>query len=219
MMKNQKAHIMNLKKWRAVLVIFGLGLLACNNGPRPELSAEAKEEDMHGEHANLADNLAHQGIILLEEQYKVPREFGYQMDTFFNDYLLLEKALVDGDKDAANKAAGSMEFQLGMIADPIGEGKVAEAWANHKEGYLKNLKEMKHINSLEGKRSYFSHISEILYCTFKSFDIEVGEVQVVYCPMAFDNKGAYWLTNDKAILNPYFGKKMLKCGGIAEVIN
>lgn len=39
-----------------------------------------------------------------------------------------------------------------------------------------------------------------------------------YCPMAFDNKGAYWLTEGHEIRNPYFGDTMLKCGEITEII-
>jgi Cu(I)/Ag(I) efflux system membrane fusion protein len=35
-----------------------------------------------------------------------------------------------------------------------------------------------------------------------------------YCPMAFDNKGAYWLSESEEIRNPYFGKSMLTCGEV-----
>ena len=34
--------------------------------------------------------------------------------------------------------------------------------------------------------------------------------------MAFDNQGAYWLSNAKQIRNPYFGEKMLTCGEVKE---
>ena len=37
-----------------------------------------------------------------------------------------------------------------------------------------------------------------------------------YCPMAFDNTGAFWLSSEKEILNPYFGDKMLHCGYIKD---
>jgi superoxide dismutase len=209
---------MNTKYWSLILIIGSFVFAACNNGPRPELSAEAKEEDMHREHTNLADNLAHKGIIILEEQYKPPREFGYQIDTFFGSYLSLEEALVKGDTVDANSAAKGMKVILELIGDTQFDGEAQRAWENHKEGYLKNLTEFQHVKGLEEKRSYFSHISEILYCTFKSFDMEVGDIHVAYCPMAFDNKGAYWLTKNHKIRNPYFGDKMLKCGEIAEII-
>ena len=38
----------------------------------------------------------------------------------------------------------------------------------------------------------------------------------VYCPMAFDNQGAYWLQADQQVKNPYFGASMLSCGEVTQ---
>jgi len=46
--------------------------------------------------------------------------------------------------------------------------------------------------------------------------IASGEVYKQFCPMAFDGKGGYWLSDSKEIRNPYFGNKMLKCGMVQE---
>ena len=63
-----------------------------------------------------------------------------------------------------------------------------------------------------------AHISEIIYCSVKSFGLNSENgLFFDFCPMAFDKKGAYWLTDSKEIMNPYFGKKMLKCGEIKEI--
>ncbi|MNG29248.1 hypothetical protein D3C84_1146450 [compost metagenome] len=45
-----------------------------------------------------------------------------------------------------------------------------------------------------------------------------AELYVHYCPMAFDNKGAVWISTTKEVRNPYFGEKMLKCGEVKETI-
>lgn len=45
-----------------------------------------------------------------------------------------------------------------------------------------------------------------------------GTVYKQYCPMAFGNTGASWLSESKEIRNPYFGDKMLKCGRIEAEI-
>jgi Cu(I)/Ag(I) efflux system membrane fusion protein len=34
--------------------------------------------------------------------------------------------------------------------------------------------------------------------------------------MAFNNEGAYWLSDSEQIRNPYFGDKMLTCGVVKE---
>jgi hypothetical protein len=36
--------------------------------------------------------------------------------------------------------------------------------------------------------------------------------------MAFDNRGAHWLSDESTIKNPYFGDKMLTCGSVEEVV-
>jgi hypothetical protein len=38
----------------------------------------------------------------------------------------------------------------------------------------------------------------------------------VYCSMAFDFKGAYWISKDTIKRNPYFGNEMLDCGDIID---
>lgn len=39
-------------------------------------------------------------------------------------------------------------------------------------------------------------------------------VYIQYCPMAFQNQGAHWLSLDSVIRNPYFGDQMLTCGEV-----
>ena len=41
---------------------------------------------------------------------------------------------------------------------------------------------------------------------------------IQHCPMADENKGADWLSMEKEILNPYFGKSMLTCGEVTGTI-
>ncbi len=43
------------------------------------------------------------------------------------------------------------------------------------------------------------------------------KVYKVFCPMAFDNKGASWLQAGKEVMNPYFGSAMLHCGEVRKV--
>ncbi len=43
-----------------------------------------------------------------------------------------------------------------------------------------------------------------------------GPIFEMYCPMAFDDKGATWLQKEEEIQNPYFGAAMLKCGEVSR---
>ena len=53
----------------------------------------------------------------------------------------------------------------------------------------------------------------------KNSGLSTGEIYVDYCPMAMNDKGAYWLSNRKDIRNPYFGDKLMTCGEVKETLN
>lgn len=68
----------------------------------------------------------------------------------------------------------------------------------------------------EKKRIYFEVVSRNMYAMLKSVELKNAHVYHQFCPMAFNDKGAYWLSGESEILNPYFGKKMLECGEVTD---
>ena len=39
---------------------------------------------------------------------------------------------------------------------------------------------------------------------------------LTFCPMANDNKGAYWLQTHNTVDNSFYGASMLRCGSIKD---
>lgn len=72
---------------------------------------------------------------------------------------------------------------------------------------------------LETKRASFQTLSDALFDLLRSVQYHGGKVYQQYCPMAFDNKGAAWLSNSTDVINPYFGDKMLNCGELRDSID
>jgi hypothetical protein len=70
--------------------------------------------------------------------------------------------------------------------------------------------------SCEKQRVEFSPVSNAMYQLLKVAGLKNGGVYREYCPMAFNDKGAYWLSNVSEIKNPYFGKIMLECGEVTD---
>lgn len=71
--------------------------------------------------------------------------------------------------------------------------------------------------SVEKQRTAFEAVTGFVESMLEGA-LESGTIYKQYCPMAFNNKGAYWLSNSKEIYNPYFGDVMLRCGRIdAEI--
>ena len=71
-------------------------------------------------------------------------------------------------------------------------------------------------NGLEAQREIFETISDSLYELIKNLKPSGIQAYQQYCPMAFNDKGASWLSDTTHIQNPYFGKKMLTCGEVSK---
>lgn len=70
--------------------------------------------------------------------------------------------------------------------------------------------------AVEKSRPYFEKISDNMFALLKTAELKNARVYRQFCPMAFNDKGAYWLSSEEEIRNPYFGKKMLECGEVTD---
>lgn len=65
---------------------------------------------------------------------------------------------------------------------------------------------------IETARVGFQKMSMGLISYLKAHADQRAGYEVVFCPMAFNNKGAYWVQKQGDIVNPYHGMMMLHCG-------
>jgi Protein of unknown function (DUF3347) len=68
---------------------------------------------------------------------------------------------------------------------------------------------------IDKQRENFANLSLSLYSLAKLARLSNQPVYEAYCPM----KKMYWLSSEKSIRNPYYGRMMLTCGNITETIN
>lgn len=78
-------------------------------------------------------------------------------------------------------------------------------------GVLSDLEKSKGIKEA---RVNFNSLSELILEANETYGLANRVVYKDYCPMAFGDEGAYWLSEKKEILNPYFGASMLTCGEV-----
>ena len=69
---------------------------------------------------------------------------------------------------------------------------------------------------IEKQRASFEVISDALIDLLQLIKPKGIETYNQFCPMAFNDKGASWLSSADSIMNPYYGKKMLHCGEVKE---
>jgi hypothetical protein len=95
-------------------------------------------------------------------------------------------------------------------------GAAHNDWMSYLLSIQNSLKEIENASDIEVQRKAFSALSENLYKSIKAFGLGGSEAFYEYCPMAFNNEGAYWLSDQTTIRNPYFGDAMLTCGVVKE---
>ena len=121
-------------------------------------------------------------------------------------YLKIKDALVSTDAEAAAYAAGSLVFYF-----EENENKFIEK-------LFHEVKLIEQSKDVDQQRIYFQGLSNNMYTLVKNIDHADMPIYKQYCPMAFDNQGAHWISDAEKVYNPYFGDKMLRCGKVTEVI-
>ena len=124
--------------------------------------------------------------------------------SIFNDYEDLKNALVDSDSSKAQKSAQVLEKSLDEYEGCETTASIA--------------KKISETTDLADQRKDFTALSMDLIAFIKSSEIEKGTIYVQHCPMANKGDGGDWLSTEKDIKNPYYGKEMLTCGRVVEEI-
>ena len=71
---------------------------------------------------------------------------------------------------------------------------------------------------IDQQRAHFMTLSNNLTTLVKSLKINGETTYSQFCPMANDGKGAFWLSKEDKVKNPYYGKSMLTCGSVKETL-
>lgn len=168
---------------------------ACGN---PQKTAE---EDAHADH-NHAPGEGHgtpvaqtTGTVSIKED---------KLNAVYQHYTHLTNALVSGDLAEAKIAANAIE----LGAKELANGSALAALAA----------KISATTDLEVQRTLYADLSNDFISRVKAAGLSSGELYVEYCPMALNDKGASWLSNQKEIKNPYFGESMLTCGEVKETL-
>ncbi len=73
-------------------------------------------------------------------------------------------------------------------------------------------------DKIDHQREHFITLSNNLSTVTKALKINSEPAYLQFCPMANGGKGAYWLSKENKVKNPYYGKSMLTCGSVKETL-
>ncbi|WP_440881679.1 efflux RND transporter periplasmic adaptor subunit [Tenacibaculum sp. C7A-26P2] len=155
----------------------------------------------------------------IKESFEVSIDFKKQLQEVYNSYIRIKDHLVETDKVKTKKESTMFNLRLNEVdMELLKNDRALEEWMTlEKILELSSLK-METLETIEEQRNQFRVLSNHLIMVVELFGIEETAYKQ-YCPMANSDKGAYWLSKEEKISNPYFGDKMLKCGEVKQVIN
>lgn len=190
-----------MRKLNFILAALTLGfiLVACQNSEKKEDKSTTETKKTKSEE-----------VVVKDVDWE-----RLEIDLMLKDYLKIKDELVKDNLEGTGKQAYEMIKHL----EDYNYDRVPEEHVAFAKQIVRDAKEVamkvESGTSLEEKRKYFYHLSEIM--TKYVMTVESSQpLYQQYCPMYANNQGATWLSLDKEIRNPFFGSEMLKCGEVKK---
>jgi len=182
------------------------------SGNKKEETSESHDAHEHDEHASDSAAVSEAS----EPQFQVDNKFQEQLAGVFTAYIEMKDAFVASDASKVKSEASETKDALVNVDMKLLTGAAHNDWMSYLGPIETSLKEIEGSSDIEAQRKSFSALSDNLYKSVKAFGLGGKQAFYEYCPMAFNNEGAYWLSEQEKIRNPYFGDKMLTCGEVKE---
>ena len=176
--------------------------------------SDAKKDDA-ADHTKMENDTDHTDM---NQRITTTDAFKGQLEQVFNAYIKLKDAFVGDDSSTASTSAKTLLNAMKKVdMKQLTDHEAHNHWMTISKEVSGSASSISEISDIEEQRSHFKHLSAHLSKGVKLFGVN-QKVYEQFCPMADNNNGAYWLSLDEAIKNPYLGAKMLTCGDNKTVI-
>ena len=130
-----------------------------------------------------------------------------QLSQLLTSYYNIKDALVAGNASTASLSAEQfVKTANGIDYKVISEGNI--------NALVKDAGTISATKDIKQQREIFANFSTNMFALAKAVKLSSRPIYEAYCPM----KKAYWLSNNKAIKNPYYGSAMITCGSVKETL-
>ncbi|MDN3723928.1 efflux RND transporter periplasmic adaptor subunit [Aequorivita sp. SDUM287046] len=129
-------------------------------------------------------------------------------------YLQMKNAFVESDAKNVSAFAKSTLQKINSIP----EAELGKMEKSHLGQIEKMLTAIAENDDIENQRSHFVILNQNMVPLVMNIDEPGQQLYIQNCPMANNNNGAFWISTDKEIKNPYYGDAMLTCGSVIESI-
>ena len=170
------------------------------------------QEDSSGENSNEANHSQ------MKKRIAVSNKFQNQLKQAFDDYIQLKDALVNDDAKGAQQAGKQINQSLKKVdMKLLSDEEAHNHWMTIQKELKTSASAIENSSDIATQRGHFKHLSVHMINSVQLFGVNKN-VYIQFCPMADNNNGAYWLSLEKEVRNPYYGEAMKTCGEVEATI-
>lgn len=140
------------------------------------------------------------------------------LSEMFTAYIQIKNDLINTDSAAVHHSSQNLLTAIDQLAVENLNPKQVAAWVKYKNKLRESVKQTATAATIDLQKEYFMYLSKNLFKILKSFKTNKTPIYYQYCPLAFEGKGAYWISENQTINNPYLGKQMPVCGKTKQTI-
>jgi Cu(I)/Ag(I) efflux system membrane fusion protein len=208
-MKNQMKNVLIT----GIAALFLFAFTACNSNQSTHTENEHAGSDEHAGHTD-----AGSAAVNVPNYTTVSQDVKDQIADTYQSYIGLKNALVAASPNEAKQAAGTLKANAGKVASAAVEGDAKKFITDQVSMVSQHAGQIAASSDIEAQRVQLNKLSSSLFSLMKATGANTHDAYYQYCPMANNEKGAYWISENKEIRNPYFGDKMLTCGENKETL-
>lgn len=134
------------------------------------------------------------------------------INEIIDSYLDVKNALVAGNVPVASEKAHALAAAIKSYNAQISEPKGQTGLENN---VLRAAEAIASAKKIEQQRTELALLSDLLWERIKDNKLITRPLFYHQCPM----KKAHWISESKAIQNPFYGAQMISCGTNKESIN
>ncbi|MCF6214262.1 MAG: efflux RND transporter periplasmic adaptor subunit [Flavobacteriaceae bacterium] len=187
------------------------------NMPGMDMGGDKKKSKMSdAEMKKMKKPAKNRGNMVMIDKNKIDKKFKRQLGQVVHVYIQLKDALAKDDFVTAKNNSKALKSAFAKVDMSLLLGDAHNAW-------MADLKMLNRANNsiiaaknIKNQRNNFGPLGAALSKVIDTYGIisKKDKIYLDYCPMVKQ----VWLSYDKAIINPYYGKSMPTCGEVKKEI-
>ncbi len=157
--------------------------------------------------------------VTIQAQENKEHAHNDHLSTLITEYLAAKDALVADNFEVAQNHISNFTKEVRSNNEMNEHKEHQKMHEIHHSTMLMAVEKASSAKNIGELRGSLEGITTELVKAVENQGYNKSALFVQFCPMANDGKGAKWMSDKEEIRNPYFGKKMHKCGATVKTIN